>query len=115
MRTEPIPGQDLAGQPGDRAAHLLSAAVSVGRLPGEPATILPPRTRPSLMALLVGAPVHTPLADPALEVVRAISASLARGAATIRRDLLLAAHRAGLTPNDLGFAFPGIGMERIAL
>jgi hypothetical protein len=95
-----------------RDGHLLAAAVIVGRMPGEPPTVLTPRIRPSLLDWLIGTPVRTPLADPALEVVRAISASLASGATTIRRDLLAAAYRAGLTAKDLRSASPGIGLER---
>jgi hypothetical protein len=48
------------------------------------------------------------LADPRLEVLRAISASLSRGMAQIGDDLLAAAYRAGWTSHDLRRAFPDI-------
>jgi hypothetical protein len=95
----------------DWPVSVLVAAVAVGRLPGEPPTILEPRDKQSLLASLIGRTTRTPLSDPALEVVRAISASLANGAATIRGDLLTAAFRAGLTSGHLRTAFPWLRLD----
>jgi hypothetical protein len=86
---------------------LVAAAVETGRLPGEPPVILPPLTRPSLLTRMIGTRRRGPLADPRLEVLRAISASLAKGVAQIGDDLLAAAHRVGWTSDDLRRTFPG--------
>jgi hypothetical protein len=61
----------------------IAAAVAAGRMPGEPAIILHPRLRPSPLARLVGMRQHRPLADPRLEILRAISAALTQGRAQI--------------------------------
>lgn len=84
---------------------LVAAAIAIGRMPGEPPRILPaPR---GWLAWIIGSRVRRPLADPALEVARAISASLARGEAMIRRELMVAAEGAGWSRVDLRRAFPG--------
>jgi hypothetical protein len=101
----------LHAQAMDWSVPILVAAVAVGRLPGEPPTILEPRGKPSVLASLFRRTTRTPLSDPALEVVRAISASLANGAATIRGDLLSAAFRAGLTSGHLRTAFPWLRLD----
>lgn len=95
----------------DWSISVLVAAVAVGRLPGEPPTILEHRDKRSVLASLFGRTTRTPLSDPALEVVRAISASLANGAATVRGDLLSAAFRAGLTSGHLRTAFPLLRLD----
>lgn len=87
-------------------AALVRAAIAIGRLPGEPATVLHPGKRRFLLALLLGRKSHGPLADPRLEVIRAISASLSRGVGTIRRDLIAAAAKAGWSRDDLSLMFP---------
>lgn len=93
------------------AFDLIAAAAAVGKLPGEPAFVLVPPARPSIFRRLFGDQTHSPLADPRLEVVRAISASLSRGVAQVRGDLLAAAYRVGLTPDELGRAFPGVAID----
>lgn len=99
--------------PDDREkTTILAAAVAAGRLPGEPAKVLRPSARRSALTWVLGRPVHSPLADPRLEVVRAISASLARGLGHIRADLAAAAEGAGLTSEEIGLAFPGIRFEQ---
>jgi hypothetical protein len=90
---------------------MLLAAAAAGRAPGEAAVILPPQRRRTLLARLVGMRMRSPLADPRLEVVRAISASLRKGAAHIRADLIAAADHVGLTPLDLSRTFPGVAVE----
>lgn len=87
---------------------LIAAAVAAGRLPGEPPVILRPSTQPSWLMRVVGTRRRGPLADPRLEVLRAISASLSRGMAQIGDDLLAAAYRAGWTFHDLRRAFPDV-------
>lgn len=109
----PVGGAKLtssgAGQ--RQPASLIAAAVAAGRLPGEPATVLVPPIRRSLLRRIFGGQEHSPLADPRLEVVRAISASLSRGVAQIQGDLLAAAFRTGLTRDELARAFPGVAIE----
>jgi hypothetical protein len=85
---------------------LVAVAVAAGRMPNEPATILDPAARPTFIARLFGFRRYRPLADPRLEVLRAISASLTRGVARISEDLLEAAHRVGWTDDDLRRVFP---------
>lgn len=94
-----------------RTIALVVAAVAVGRMPGEPARILAPGAPLPLLARLIGARPHLPLADPRLEVLRAISASLAMGAATIGDELLAAALRVDWTKGDLRRAFAGIPLQ----
>lgn len=93
------------------AASPVAAAVALGRMPGEPANILKPGRPRSLIARLFGAKAYNPLANPRLEVVRAISASLTRGAMRIDAELVAAARRAGWTTEDLGKTFPGVPMQ----
>jgi hypothetical protein len=85
---------------------LVAAAIAIGRMPGEPATILRANPRPHLLAYLLGVKTHGPLADPRLEVIRAISASLSRGINTIRADLVTAAANVGWSRDDLSLLFP---------
>jgi hypothetical protein len=92
---------------------LIIAAVAAGRLPGEPAIVLTSRGRRPLLARLFGSRVRSPLADPRLEVVRAISASLSTGMGIIRADLLAAADHVGLNRDDLCRAFPGIAIAGV--
>ena len=94
------------------SATLIAAAVATGRMPGEPSTVLQPQARRPILARLFGSQVKGPLADPRLEVLRAISASLSNGEAQIRRDLVAAAYRVGWTPDDLGATFPGVRLEQ---
>ena len=108
-RTASLPFDQIPGGSGTAvSAILIAAAVAAGRLPGEPAMILPKPTGPSLLAWLIGARRRGPLADPRLEVLRAISASLANGVAQIAGELLAAAHRVGWTADDLRRTFPGV-------
>lgn len=93
-------------------ASLVAAAIAIGRLRGEPGTVLRQETRPSILSRLLGSRVKGPLADPRLEVIRAISASLAHDSAHIRGDLAAAAYRVGWTPDDLGRTFPGVRVDR---
>lgn len=90
---------------------LVAAAVAIGRLPGEPAEILASVAQPNLLAILFGTRRRGPLADPRLEVLRAISASLSRGAAAIRRDLVVAASQVGWTTDDLRRTFPDVAVR----
>lgn len=111
----PVPGTDQPAGPSIRTAMwttLVAAAVEVGRMPGEPPVILKPALRPSLLARLVGIRPHGPLADPRLEVLRAISASLNRGVVRIGGDLLAAAYEVGWTADDLRHLFPGIALAQ---
>ncbi|MHA6767110.1 hypothetical protein [Sphingobium ummariense] len=101
-----------APDPRSSAASLIAAAVAVGRMPGEPATVIDPEVRPSLFARLFGGPTRAALANPRLEVVRAISASLARGATDVRADLLAAAQKVGLTADELRQTFPELTVLR---
>lgn len=94
------------------AASLIEAAVAVGRMPGEAPLVLTATGKRTLWALLFRTRRPTPLADPRLEVLRAISASLARGVAEISVELAAAAGRAGCTPDDLNRTFPGVPMMR---
>ncbi|PCD04308.1 hypothetical protein COC42_08505 [Sphingomonas spermidinifaciens] len=93
-------------------AAAIAIAIAIGRMPGEPPKILPAMQRVSLIAWLAGTRSRRPLADPQLEVVRAISASLARGASAIRHDLLTAVLLAGWTIEDLRLAFPDVPVSR---
>ncbi len=94
-------------------ASLVAMAVAIGRLRGEPATVLQPGTRQSIFARLLGSRTNAPLADPRLEVIRAISAFLTHGGAHIRSDLTAAAYRVGWTPDDLDRTFPGACIEQV--
>ena len=107
----------LAGAPGTSSNEarnpsmtLAAAAVAAGRMPGEPATVLAPRP-PTLLARLLGFRPRSPLADPRLEVLRAISATLARGVAQIGADFVVAAQRVGWTVDDLRRTFPGVPIQ----
>lgn len=97
------------------SASLVAAAVATGRLPGEPASVLQPGARRSILARLFSSHVKCPLADPRLEVLRAISASLSNGEAHISRDHAAAAYRVGWTPDDLGNVFPGARLEQASV
>ncbi|MBB5712947.1 hypothetical protein [Sphingomonas xinjiangensis] len=90
---------------------LVAAAIEIGRMPGEPAAVLPARQRPLLLGYLFGRKTHRPLADPRLEVIRAISASLTRGIDTIRADLITAAAKVGWSRNDLSLMFPAVSLR----
>jgi hypothetical protein len=111
MRTDRLATDMPAGGRANWAVPLLAAAAAVGRLPGEPPVIIAPRAKPWLLGFLIGSPVRRPLSDPALEVVRAISASLANGAAAVNGDLLAAAYQAGLTPRHLRATFPNLRLD----
>lgn len=87
---------------------LVAAAIAIGRMPGEPPAILP--VRHGWLAWMIGVRGRLPLADPRLEVLRAISASLARGERAIRTELLVAAEQAGWSRADLRRAFPDAPM-----
>lgn len=87
---------------------LVATAVALGRIPGEPAHVLKVQRQPGLLARLFHKQAHSPLADPRLEVMRAISASLSRGMAQIGEELVAAAHRAGWSSDDLRQTFPGV-------
>jgi hypothetical protein len=77
-----------------------------------PVTVAPPDALvASLFAHIFGTRVRGPLADPRLEVLRAISASLAKGVVSIGGDLLDAARRAGWTADDLLSTFPGAVLD----
>lgn len=89
-----------------RLRSLVAAAIAIGRMPGEPAAVLHAVKRHGLLANLFGGKGHGPLADPRLEVVRAISASLSRGVGAIRGDLVSAAVKVGWSGDDLGEMFP---------
>ena len=93
------------------APSLITAAVAVGRMPGEPATILAAAPAPTLLTRIFGFRRPAPLSDPRLEVLRAISASLTKGVAQIGEDLVAAAHRAGWNNDDLHRAFPGVALQ----
>jgi hypothetical protein len=93
------------------APSLIIAAVAVGRMSGEPAMVLHPLPRLSLLRRIFGIRRSNPLSDPRLEVLRAISASLAKGVAQIGEEFVAAAHRVGWTNDDLGRAFPGVPMR----
>jgi hypothetical protein len=103
------PQPDMSGA--RRTASLVAAAVAIGRLRGEPDTVLQPGRRQSILGRLFGSRTRVPLADPRLEVIRAISAFLTNGGAHIRCDLTVAAWRVGWTPDDLGRTFPGVRIE----
>lgn len=94
-------------------ASLVAMAIAIGRLRGEPGTVLQPGRRRSIFARLLGSRAKAPLADPRLEVIRAISAFLTNGGAHIRSDLTAAAYRVGWTPDDLGTTFPGVCIEQV--
>lgn len=87
---------------------LVSTAMAIGRMPGEPAAVLRAGQRPRLLTRIFGRKIHGPLADPRLEVIRAISASLSRGIGTIRADLITAAAKVGWSREDLSCMFPAI-------
>lgn len=86
-------------------ASLIAAALAIGRMPGEPARVLGP---PAPFARIFGTRRPGPLADPRLEVLRAISASRAKGIADISAELATAARRAGWTLDALRHIFPGL-------
>lgn len=89
----------------DRSICVLAAtAIAIGRLPGEPPAILPHRR--GWLSRIAGLRVRRPLADPRLEILRAISASLTRGDAAGRRVLVAAAMQAGWSRGDLCRVFP---------
>lgn len=91
--------------------YLVAAAIAVGRMPGEPADVLHARQRPRFLAYLFGSKAHGPLADPRLEVIRAISASLSHGIGSMRADLVAAAVRVGWTQDDLSLMFPAVSQR----
>lgn len=101
---------DMAFAPGQgaNARSLVAAAIAIGRMPGEPAAVLPVRQRPHLASVIFGRKIRSPLADPRLEVIRAISAWLASGFDTIRADLVAEAAEVGWSPGDLSILFPGL-------
>lgn len=96
----------FAAGAGYHLRSLVAAAIAIGRMPGEPAVVLRAGQRPLLLALLFGRRRHGPLADPRLEVIRAISAALSRGVDTVRADLITDAAKAGWSRNDLVSMFP---------
>jgi hypothetical protein len=112
--------ETAASLPGDhkvaiQPARLIQAAIKAGRMRGEPAVILKPRASRSFLTRMLGARVPGPLADPRLEVLRAISAALAGGIAQIGGELAVAAKQVGWTPEDLRRIFPGVvirGLQR---
>jgi hypothetical protein len=87
---------------------LVTAAIAIGRMPGEPAVVLRGVQRPHLLTYIFGKKIHAPLADPRLEVIRAISASLSRGIGTIRSDLITAAAKVGWSSEDLSCMFRAV-------
>lgn len=89
-------------------SSLVTTAIEIGRLAGEPAAILHEGRSTRLLAWLFGRRDHGPLADSRLEVVRAISAWLARGNGAIRGDLVAAAMSAGWSQDDLSSFFPAV-------
>jgi hypothetical protein len=80
-------------------------------MPGEPATVIHVRQRTRFFAYLFGQKTHGPLADPRLEVIRAISASLTRGIGSIGADLIAAAAKVGWTRDDLSVMFPAVSLR----
>jgi hypothetical protein len=111
IQAAPARGGDPQTTGTDLAPALIAAAVAIGRLPGEPAIIIDPIVRPGIVSHLFGLRTRRPLSDPRLEILRAISASLARGVARIGADLVAAAHRRGWSDDDLRRAFPGVALE----
>ena len=101
----------FAAGAGSHLRSLVAAAIAIGRMPGEPAVVLRAGQRPRLLALLFGRKKHGPLADPRLEVIRAISAALSRGGDTIRADLITDAAKAGWSRNDLVSMFPTLSVR----
>lgn len=87
---------------------LVATAIGIGRMAGEPASVLSAERRTRRLAWLFGRTKRSPLADPRLEVIRAISAWLARGNGAIRSDLVAAAAHAGWSRNDLRSIFPTV-------
>lgn len=104
--------EDITDDNAPLAASLIEAAVAIGRMPGEAPLVLPSSRTWKPWELLARVRRPTPLADPRLEVLRAISASLARGVAEISVELVVAASRAGWTLDDLNRTFPGVSMTR---
>ena len=100
----------VAGR-GSNLQSLVAAAIAIGRLPGEPAVVLAARRRPDLLSFIFGRRARVPLADPRLEVIRAISASLSRGFDTIRADLIADAAKAGWSRSDLSMLFPALSFR----
>lgn len=98
---------------GSNLPSLIAAAIAIGRMPGEPAAVLYAKQRLRLLADLVGSKAHASLADPRLEVIRAISASLTRGIGVIRADLVAAAANVGWTRDDLSLMFPAVPLRAV--
>lgn len=89
-------------------SSLVATAIGIGRMAGEPASVLHTGRGTRLLAWLSGRRNHGPLADPRLEVVRAISAWLACGNNAIRGDLVAAAMSVGWSRDDLYSFFPAV-------
>lgn len=85
---------------------LIAAAVAVGQLPGEPARVIEASRSRGWLHDLFRLRLPTPLADPRLEVLRAISASLVKRPNEIPAHLLSAAIRVGWSIPDLRRLFP---------
>ena len=105
-RPRPSNAVTVRGHGISRMASLVAAAMAIGRLPGEPASVLPPPGRRRLLARLLGIRPRSALADPRLEVIRAISAALASGATPVRGELVAAAFNAGWSLDELRRALP---------
>jgi hypothetical protein len=101
----------LAAERGSNLRSLVAAAIAIGRMPGEPAVVLTARQRPHLLSIIFGRRAWVPLADPRLEVIRAISASLSRGIDAIRADLIADAVKAGWSRSDLSVLFPALSLR----
>ena len=116
-RLPPLAEQDQrsptasAQEGGVMLTPLVAAAIAIGRMPGEPAAIVDSRQHPAPLTFLFGRKTRGPLADPRLEVIRAISASVTRGIGTIRADLIVAAANAGWTLDDLSLLFPAVSLR----
>lgn len=96
------------------SAALIAAAVAVGRMPGEPDRIIEPAPPRGWFDELLRGRRPSPLADPRLEVLRAISASLARRPSEFPADLVAAADRSGWTLHDLWRFFPAAFVQGAA-
>lgn len=86
--------------------NLIAAAVAVGQMPGEPARLLEATRSRGWLHDLFRLRRPTPLADPRLEVLRAISASLVKRPSEIPANLVCAANQAGWSISDLRRLFP---------
>lgn len=88
-------------------------AIELGRRAGEPAHIIPQTGSRGLTGWILNNQRKRPLADPRLEVIRALSSVLDKAPKTIDRALTDAMQQVGWKLADLQLFFPSFAWHRI--